>query len=75
MDISDISGLWQSSDERWPVMLLKIVIGFGLLIAFIRWRIVKEQERRVREAYRFNPPTHGAAEWSTVDDVRKGGLL
>jgi hypothetical protein len=56
-------------------MLLKIIIGSALLIAFIRWRMVVERERRVREAYRFNPPTHGAAEWSTVDDVRKGGLL
>jgi hypothetical protein len=58
-----------------PVMVVKIIIGFALLMAFMRWHMVKERERRVREAYRFNPPTHGAAEWSTVDDVRKGGLL
>ncbi len=47
----------------------------ALFAALLRWHTVKERERRVREAYRFHPPSHGAAEWSTVDDVRKGGLL
>jgi hypothetical protein len=58
-----------------PITEVKIIIGFSLLMAFMRWRMAKERERRVRDAYKFNPPTHGAAEWSTVDDVRKGGLL
>ena len=52
-------------------MFLKIIIGFALLIALIRWA----RQRRIRKAYRFHPPKHGAAEWSTLDDVRKGGLL
>ncbi len=54
---------------------MKILIGFVVLIAWvIRWA-VRRQRRRIREAYRFTPPKHGAAEWSSVDDVRKGGLL
>lgn len=54
---------------------MRILIVFVMLIAWlIRW-MVKQKRRRIREAYRFTPPKHGAAEWSNVDDVRKGGLL
>jgi hypothetical protein len=54
---------------------MKLFIGSVVLVACIIWLLRKAEQRRIREAYRFNPKKHGAAEWSTVDDVRKGGLL
>lgn len=53
--------------------VLVLAVGF---FAFVIWALRAARQRRIDDAYRFNPANaHGNARFATDDDLRKAGLF